>query len=160
MTCRNLVATACAIATSLAMSGCVTAPKPLLGEYSRLKPTEASQQKPTGARVRWGGRIVQTHPQAAQTCFEIVGIPTDGQARPIAADRSDGRFLACRGGFYDPEVFKPGREVTITGTLDGFDAGHIGDYAYDYPRVAADVVYLWPERKDIDVIVERPLFVW
>ena len=132
----------------------------LAGRVLDVETDRSLAAKPIGARVRWGGRIVQTHPQAAQTCFEIVGIPTDGQARPIAVDRSDGRFLACRGGFYDPEVFKPGREVTITGTLQGFDAGHIGDYAYDYPRVAADVVYLWPERKDVDVIVERPLFVW
>jgi outer membrane lipoprotein len=78
----------------------------------------------------------------------------------LSRDRSEGRFIACRAGFYDPAVFTAGREVTIAGTVTGFEARRIGDYDYRYPRVAADVIYLWPERRDRDVIVERTFFVW
>ena len=81
-------------------------------------------------------------------------------ARPQKLDKSQGRFIACRSGFYDPDVFKAGREITITGAIDKFENGKIGDYDYRYPILSADVVYLWPERRDVDVIVERPFFIW
>jgi outer membrane lipoprotein len=54
--------------------------------------------------------------------------------------------VACREGFYDPEVFVRGRELTVTGTLHGTVSQKVGDYDYAYPRVEADVVYLWPKR--------------
>jgi outer membrane lipoprotein len=34
----------------------------------------------------------------------------------------------------------------VTGTLHGTVSQKIGDYDYAYPRVEADVVYLWPKR--------------
>ena len=88
----------------------------------------------------------------------LYGQRLDGNGRPRQDDRSEGRFLACRGGFYDPEVFKPGREVTVTGRVDGHEQRNIGEFGYRYPRVQADVIYLWPERRDVDVIVERVPF--
>ena len=57
-------------------------------------------------------------------------------------------------------MFKQGRELTISGKIDGYETRKIGDYDYRYPRVAADVIYLWPERRERDVIIERPWFVW
>ena len=69
-------------------------------------------------------------------------------------DRSLGRFIACRAGFYDPEVFMAGREITVSGRVEGFETRKVGNYDYRYPRVAAEVVYLWPERRDVDVIVD------
>jgi outer membrane lipoprotein len=100
--------------------------------------------------VRWGGKIVDVHTEKLFTCFEIVGAPLDSSGRPREVDDSNGRFLACRDGFYEPEVFKSGRELTISGKIDGYETRKVGDYDYRYPRVAADVVYLWPERRDYD----------
>jgi len=34
----------------------------------------------------------------------------------------------------------------VTGTLQGTVSQKVGDYDYAYPRVEADVVYLWPKR--------------
>ena len=34
-----------------------------------------------------------------------------------AADDTNGRFIACRTGFYDPAVFQVNREVTFTGRI-------------------------------------------
>lgn len=139
----------------LLLAGCISAPEALRGEYAPIDPSAAVQAGVTGDVVRWGGRIVTVETLAAQSCFEIVGVRLGADGRPLARDQSSGRFLACRDGFYEPEIFQPGREVTISGRIDGYETRKVGDYDYRYPRVAADVVYLWPERRDVDVIVER-----
>jgi outer membrane lipoprotein len=143
---------------ALVLGGCVTAPKPLQGEYAAIVPSESAARGATGERVRWGGQVVGVHNAASESCFEIVGKALSVDGRPRVRDRSEGRFIACRAGFYDPAVFTAGREVTITGTVAGFESRRIDDYDYRYPRVAADVVYLWPERRGIGV--ERPYFIW
>jgi outer membrane lipoprotein len=148
------------VALAIALAACASAPAPLQGQYSAILPSEAATRGTAGERVRWGGQVVGVHNAASESCFEIVGKPLAVDSRPLVRDRSEGRFIACRAGFYDPAVFTAGREVTISGTITGFENRRIGDYDYRYPRVAAEVVYLWPERRDVDVIVERPYFIW
>lgn len=147
-----------AIALALSLSACVSAPKALQGQFSTLTPEQAVQREASGELVRWGGHIVAVQPGSQNSCFEIVTAPLTDGSRPRVVDKSLGRFIACRAGFYDPEVFKSGRDITITGRIEGFESRKVGDYDYRYPKVAADVVYLWPERRDVDVIVERPAF--
>lgn len=143
------------------LAGCASAPKALQGEFAPIEPGQAARDGRVAERVRWGGRIVTVAPLADRSCFEVVGIRVGSDGRPLARDdQSTGRFLACRAGFYDPAVFKSGREVTIAGTIDGYETRKVGDYDYRYPRLAADVVFLWPERRDVDVIVERHPFWW
>jgi outer membrane lipoprotein len=98
--------------------------------------------------VRWGGEIISTEPGQQSTCFYVLGRPLDDQARPVRSGNNDsqGRFVACRAGFYDPEVFARGREITVTGAIQGTMTRKVGDYDYNYPRVDANVVYLWPKR--------------
>lgn len=132
-----------AAASTLALAACVTVPKPLVGDYANSKPAAAANN---GERVRWGGEIIRVDTTANRSCFEILGRELDDSARPRRRDESAGRFLACRNGFYDPEVFTKGREVTVTGTLAGSEERKVGDYDYRYPRVDADVIYLWEKR--------------
>lgn len=131
-----------------ALTACATVPQPLQGTYTDLSTTSAQQGGASGAKVRWGGEIIKTEPGPQETCFYLLSRPLDNQARPKAdsSGATQGRFVACRQGFYDPEVFTPGREVTVTGTLHGTVAQKVGEYDYNYPRVQADVVYLWPKR--------------
>jgi outer membrane lipoprotein len=155
------LASSLSVACLLALlAGCASAPVPLQGTYALVLPAEAATRGSTGERVRWGGQVVAVHNEASRSCFEIVGKALGMDGRPMVRDRSEGRFIACRGGFYDPAVFTAGREVTVAGTITGYEMRRIGDYDYRYPQVAADVVYLWPERRDVDVVVERPWFVW
>ncbi len=134
---------------ALALAGCATAPKPLQGEFAPVLPVDASAAQRVGDSVRWGGTLVSVTPASNETCFEVLGRDLNESARPRRADdTSAGRFLACRAGFYDPAIFAPDREVTVTGRIDGYESRRIGEYDYRYPRVAADVVYLWPERRD------------
>jgi outer membrane lipoprotein len=146
-----------ALALALTLGACATAPKPLQGEYSTLLPDDTAKRDATGEKVRWGGRIVGVEPRSQSTCFEIVAAPLSSNGRPQKVDRSEGRFVACRAGFYEPQVFEAGREITIAGHIDGFETRKVGDYDYRYPRVAADIVYLWPERRESDMRF-RPSF--
>jgi outer membrane lipoprotein len=110
------------------------------------------QRRTTSVRSCAGaGRIVQTLPRDDSTCFEVLATPLDSSARPhYNSDTDDGRFIACRNGFYDPAVFEPNREITLTGRIEAYDTRKIGGFDYRFPRVAADVVYLWPIRERVD----------
>ncbi len=148
-------------ALAAALAGCVTQTKPLRGEFAAISPHEAVEQESTGAVVRWGGRIVRTEPLADRTCFEVLSTRLDMSGRPYwAADDTRGRFIACRSGFYDPALFTDNREVTFTGRIDGYENRKIGEYDYRFPRLAADVVYLWPVRERIDVITRPAPWPW
>lgn len=131
------------------LGGCATIPQPLQGNYATITSVNAQQAPANGTQVRWGGEIIKTEPGQQATCFYILAKPLDSQARPTSNGNSDtqGRFVACHSGFYDPEVFTRGREITITGTLQGTMTSKVGDYDYAYPRVEANVVYLWPKQQ-------------
>ena len=138
-----------ALAAAVALlGGCATMPQPLQGTYTDVTSSAAQQGGAGGTDVRWGGEIIKTEPGPQETCFFILARPLDSQARPeIGRSGSDaGRFVACHSGFYDPEVFTRGRELTVTGTVQGTVTQKVGEYEYPYPRVQADVVYLWPKR--------------
>ncbi|MEO8746644.1 MAG: Slp family lipoprotein [Rhodanobacter sp.] len=138
-----------ALVASLALlGGCATMPQPLQGTYVSVPLASAQQGGEGGQRVRWGGEIIQTEPGPNQTCFYLLARPLDEQARPKLGDAGDsqGRFVACHAGFYDPEVFVRGREMTVTGTLHGIVTKKVGDFDYAYPRIEADIIYLWPKR--------------
>jgi outer membrane lipoprotein len=151
---------AVALLTAL-LAACATAPKPLQGQYSPLTPRQAADHESTGAQVRWGGRVVSVDPRADQTCFEMLSTRLDGSGRPRwASDEVGGRFIACRTGFYDPALFEKNSEVTFSGRIDGYETRRIGGYDYRFPRLAADVVYLWPVRERVDVITQPMPWPW
>ncbi|MET0893367.1 MAG: Slp family lipoprotein [Pseudoxanthomonas sp.] len=146
-------------AGTLLLGACATAPKPLQGTFNPVSPREAVATSQTGTSVRWGGRIVETRPGQDNTCFQLISRPLGGTGRPLSSspDATDGRFIACRAGFYDPAVFTEGREVTFIGRIDGVESTRIGDYDYRLPRMTADVVYLWPEVSEV-VVVSSPFY--
>lgn len=136
-----------ATALALLLGGCVTAPAPLRGEFASLSPDQARSSEASGALVRWGGRLVSVEPEASRTCFVVLSRPLQSSGKPIRdREQSDGRFLACRAGFYDPALFAEGREASFTGRIEGYEERQIGAFSYRYPRLAADSVYLWPEE--------------
>ena len=140
---------------------CASQPQPLQGEFAEVSPRQAAEQDNTGIVVRWGGRIVRTEPHENRTCFEMISTRLDVYGRPYwATDDVGGRFIACRTGFYDPAVFEVNREVTFTGRLEGYDQRKIGGYDYRFPRLAADVVYLWPVRERTDVLTYPAPWPW
>jgi len=136
-----------AILAGLSFSACTTIPEQLKGEYTTLKPENATE-KDIGTPVRWGGVVLETRPEANYTCFEILSKQLQKSMRPGVSDQSGGRFIACKSGFYDPEVFDKGREVTATGKLIHIDTRKIGEYDYHFPVLDIEFMSLWPERKE------------
>ncbi len=136
-----------ALGASLALAGCATIPAPLAGnDFSVVTPQQAVTQNGSGQRVRWGGEIIKVEPRAEATCFEILSRELYADARPNRRDKSDGRFLACKQGFFDPELYSKGRDITVVGTLSGSEKHKVGQYDYTYAKVDADEVYMWPKR--------------
>jgi outer membrane lipoprotein len=130
------------------LAACARPPRPIAGDFPAVQVADVQSGAHAGERVRWGGVIVETRPEQDQTCFEVVGLPLDARARPRIVDQTYGRFEACAPGFYDPEIYEPRREVTIIGAVQDVQAGKVGGYEYRFPRMAAELVYLWPDRPD------------
>lgn len=134
------------------LGACATVPKPLQGQFQTTTPRQAVNGG-SGESVRWGGEIIKVQPKADATCFEILGRELDDSARPRLRRPADGRFIACRNGFSDPEEFQRGREMTVVGRVTGVEHGKVGEYDYAYPLVSAEAIYLWPKRP---VVVRTP----
>ncbi len=142
---------------STLLAACASQPEPLQGTFNEITPQQAVSADVTGSVVRWGGRIVAVEPQTNRTCFDMISTRLSADGRPYwATDDVGGRFIACRTGFYDPVVFEKNREVTFTGRVDGYENRRIGEYDYRFPRVEADVIYLWPVRERVAVATTRP----
>ncbi len=139
------------IMTGLLFSACTTVPEQLKGEYGSLTP-EYTTDKELKTPVRWGGVILETRPESDHTCFEVLSKKLTKSMRPENEDQSDGRFIACKPGFYDPEVFEKGREVTVTGQVIFIDVRKVGEYDYHFPVVNIEFMSLWPER------INRPYY--
>ncbi|MGE5241866.1 MAG: Slp family lipoprotein [Bacteroidota bacterium] len=98
------------------------------------------------ATVRWGGNIVSTRNERDHTVLEIIARNLDNDGRPLEEDNSLGRFLVKAQGFLDPAVYKPEREVTVRGRVEGVVERAIGEFRYSYPVIRADEIYLWKPR--------------
>ncbi len=147
-----------ALGSLLTLAGCVTVPDGLDGEYSEaFQPAQATERS-IGARIRWGGIVIETRPEQTQTCIEILAQPLDNSAQPVRSDEDLGRFIACRAQFFDPEIFVKGRELTVTGRLQRFDSGTVGEFEYRFPVLEADTVHLWPDRIGLDAGNYYPLY--
>lgn len=151
---RFLSCTGPVLGLSLLLSACAP-PQALRGDFPTLTPTEVGALKtpPEGQKVRWGGVVLSMDNKSDQSCFEILARPLDSSSRPKQSDHNDGRFLACIPGFRDPKTYEGGREVTVVGELKGSESRQIGEYAYQYPKVAASEVYLWPKPAPEQTVV-------
>lgn len=139
-------AIAIGLAGTLLLSGCATVPQQLAGtDFVAVSPQQAASQALRGPRVRWGGQIISVETKSDSTCFEVLSRELRSDARPREHDASDGRFLACGKGFYDPEIYTKGRDLTVVGELAGTEQHNVGEFAYTYALVDVDSVYLWPE---------------
>ncbi len=140
------------ILSTLALTGllgaCATTPRPVVeGPISPLTPEAARANQGVGPneRVRWGGEILDVTPGENQTCFEILSHELDVSGRPRESRETDGRFIACDDGFYDPAVYSKERELTVVGTLTEPETRKIGEHDYLYPRLRIEKLYLWPQ---------------
>ena len=133
---------------ALLLNACASVPQQLQGEYVSLTPEDVSATHREQS-IRWGGVVLETRPESDHTCFEILSRQLNKSMQPVNSDQSGGRFIACKPGFYDPEVFEKGREVTLTGTIVNIDIRKVGEYDYKFPIVDIKFLSLWPKRRDV-----------
>lgn len=132
----------------LAVSACTTVPTQLEGMYTEISPARV-EPGVYGSTVRWGGVILDAKNKENQTCFEILSRDLSKYMRPLVEDSTAGRFIACKEGFHDPEVFAKGREVTLTGQIRSMEVRQIDEFNYRYPVVDISHLVLWEIRKDV-----------
>ena len=137
-------------AVTLVFTACTTIPEQLQGTYSDISPARV-EPSVYGSSVRWSGVIIDAKNKEESTCFEILSREMDKYMRPLVEDRTSGRFIACKSGFHDPEVFAKGREVTLTGTIRNIEARQIDEFSYRYPVLDVGELVLWEKRKDVIV---------
>ena len=132
------------------ISACTSVPVQIQGEYAQVSPARV-QPSEFGTTVRWGGVLVDTRNEENQTCFEVLSRELDKYMRPVVDDTTSGRFIACTHGFYDPEVYSKGREVTVVGQIDKIEERKIEEFDYRYPVLAVNDMVLWEVRKTVMV---------
>lgn len=143
------------------LSACAGTPAslaPLPEPIPDLQQVVADPAAMKGDTVVWGGVIAELENTTTGTRLEVVSRPLDRQGRPRALDDSRGRFRAHSGDFLDPQIYREGREVTVRGAIHGIEEGTIGDYAYTFPVLQADAVYLWPRRTAPDPLRHDPFY--
>ena len=126
-------------------SACSTAPEQLKGEYSTLRPMDVSEQN-LETPIRWAGVIFETLPQESHTCIAVLAKPIEKSMRPQMTGQSDGRFIACTRGYYDPDILKVEGGVTLTGRIIHIDKRAHENYDYLVPVVEVDSITLWQKR--------------
>ncbi len=137
---------------ALFMAGCAGVPQAVDQPVSDPAPEFAqAQQNPERHRdetVRWGGTIVGVENARDRSIVEIVARPLRRDSRPNESGVSPGRFLLVTPDFLDPEIYKSGRAITVTGRLGGIETGQVGEYDYPYPVVRASGLHLWEPLPD------------
>lgn len=135
------------------LAGCATqVPVPIReapAEIAMPAEMRADPARFEGVTVRWGGVITGVENRADHTLVQVLSRPLRNSGRPRETDVSYGRFLARFPGFVEPEVFAPGRELTVRGVVAGVQARAVGDYDYPYVLVDVEVHYLWPRPEPV-----------
>lgn len=134
----------------LAVSACTSIPEQIQGNYSEVSPARV-EPGVYGTEVRWGGVILDAKIKEEATCFEVLSRDLDKYLRPKVEDRTAGRYIACKPGFHDPEVFSKGREVTLTGRIRDVETRQVDEFDYRYPVLDVDELVLWEKRKTVVV---------
>lgn len=140
------------VAVLLLLSGCATSrvPLPIRAGLDNQVPIDEVRIHPKRhlhAPVRWGGEIISLDNRKQETWVELLAYPLGNEGRPRLHRSNKGRFLGRFPGFLDPSIFKPGRELTVTGWAEGLITRPVGEYPYSYPLVNVQVYHLWPVRQ-------------
>ncbi|WP_395374839.1 Slp family lipoprotein [Marinicella sp. W31] len=127
----------------LGLTACVQPPKPLRGEFSAVSPRQVQNAERLNQKIRWTGFVLEVENLEKKSCLTVVGKIPDAVAKPSRYYRADqGRFIACKEGFLEPEFFNE-KPITVTGVVREVIEKKVGEHPYRYPVVDASVVYVW-----------------
>ncbi len=97
-----------------------------------------------GKIVLLGGSIIKTENVADKTNIFVLQRPLEFRNEPSSKDISKGRFIVTVPGFLDPEIYRPGRKITIAGAVMGKEVHPLDEIDYIYPIITKKELYLWP----------------
>lgn len=131
------------------LSACSTTPETIDFDQQSSSFNRVAQQPESyvGNQVRWGGIIARVENLEYDTLIEIVSLPLDSRARPIANQQTGGRYIARVQGFVEPLIYKQGKEITVVGVLSNPMPGHIGEHRVNFPVVDTSGHHLWEQRQ-------------
>lgn len=111
-------------------------------EYAEVKADPDAHKEQT---LVVGGVIIDNRPNRESTTLEILRYTLDRWGEPRRADERGGRFLAVADYFLDPELYQPGRFVTMTGTVAGKQTRELEGVSYTYPVFRIGELHLWQQ---------------
>ena len=110
-----------------------------------LTPQAAVRDKTAskGARIFWGGTIIQTRNLETATHIEVLAYPLDDEGWPDVGAEPGGRFIIERSGYMEPAKYATGRQLTTVGTIITMLKGRVGESDYLFPVVKPEQMHLW-----------------
>ena len=133
------------------LSGCVTYPiAKNLQDQARpltLSQVVADPGACQGTIVIWGGRIIKTVNDVNSSAIYVLELPLESSGEPQVQANTSGRFIASSPGFLDPEVYKPGRLITVAGAVAGLESQPVQKTEYNYPVLDIKQIHLWPVER-------------
>ena len=130
-------------------ASCAPFPKSALEQVDVTAPFQEVQKGPgrfLNKNVMWGGVIIDTLVRKDGTDIKVLEKGLDIEKRPVEGDVTYGRFIVRYPVFLDPAIYKPGRELTVIGTITGSEVEPIGQMQYSYPVIEAKHTKLWETR--------------
>jgi outer membrane lipoprotein len=98
-----------------------------------------------GKTVMLAGTIIEAKNVPAGTRLEVLQYPATSQGRPRLTTNPGGRFLVIAPEYLETAVYRPGRAITVAGTLQGARDLPLGEITYRYPTLTPLELYVWPE---------------
>jgi len=92
-----------------------------------------------GKNLLLGGEIIEIRNAADATDVMVLALRLDRSKRPLTGTVS--------GTFLDPAIYRPGRKITVAGTVVGEKSMPLGEITYRYPVIENRELYLWPEEE-------------
>lgn len=114
-----------------------------------ITPTRAATaiEQARGHTVLWGGAIMSSRNLKNTTEIEVLGAPLD-DLYPNRSAEPQHRFIIVQQGYLETADYKPGRLVTVVGSVREARAGTVGDARYVFPIVDARQLHLWPVESE------------
>jgi len=116
-------------------------------EIDRHLTFEAVKAEPDAHKGKWmivGGEIINIQNLKEMTEIEVLEQPLVSGRYPSKTRLSRGRFILVATSFLDPELFKPGRQITAAARVFGGRSKTIGEALLVVPLYEEPQIHLWP----------------
>ena len=135
------------LAACVALGGCATAPAfeqlpadPVASPYAVMQDPAAFLDRP----VVWGGMLIDVKNFEKHSEIEILAYPLDDKQQPMLERADQGRFILLVPGYAEGEDFRPGRFVSVLGSITGGREAPLRNETYYWPEVAVERIKVWP----------------